>query len=724
MSYVKSNTIAALDLNTFLTTARNIYGVGTGNQGYGQTTVVQPSVASGTSINASAWANLRNMMGVMASHQGTPITTLVPINALQVSDPITAHETDAPSSDPYDIRITLAAILANRMTAAPGAMTLTAGVLTDTRSSTWSNNISSTYGATFAGEDAARHYFNTGGQLRIRLTQPASGVAQGEAWRSIFENVLGTMTISANGCSISGTGTSFVTSKGYYTLTATYQNIFYGATLGGGAYANNELKIEAKVAGVAALNGGNGDIINIRVTMVDTHGGGTDLIPAGTSVLFDAYCATELSNIALPAVVSIANLNASNENPVWLTSAGSLGNISVGQVISRQMVAIDPEGATLIFSRSGSLPPGLIMDAAGLISGTVSSIVSDTVYSFDILVGDGVGTPVSRTFSYAVDSNRPPVWTTPPGQIAEIAGGETVNFQLVATDADSDPITFSLVGSSLPVGLSLSSSGLISGTATIPYTDTISTFTVRISDGQDFLDRVFSYKVNSLPATTVEFTSNGNWTVPAGVNSVMFTWVIGGGGAGGTGSENGNGGGGGGGGSAGYYHYEAVACVPGDVFAFTIGIGGVDYHTTDIDPAATGTYVYKNGVQQFLAGPGGQGNDNFDSATTGGLGGSPNGINGADAPRGTNDYASSYGAAGAPGPLQGAIGGAGGGILGGAQFSGDSIGKMGVGYGSSGGGGGCKDRQAPYMYPGGAGRPGYVQFTYPNKGATGGTPAR
>lgn len=724
MAYVKSNTITALDLNTFLTTARSLYGTGTGTYGYGQTTVVQPSVATGTPVNSSAWVNLRTMMGVVASHQGTAITSLVPASVLEANDPITAHETDAPSSNPYDLRITMASLVTNRLACAAGNLTLTAALLTDTRSTTWSNNISSSYAATFPSEDATRHFFNSGSTIRLRLSQPTSGDAQGEVWRSIFENVLGTLTMTGQGCSISGTGTSFVTSKGYYTLTETYQNIFYGATLGGGAYASNELKIEAKVSGVVGLNEGNGAVISFRVSMVDTHSGGTDLIPIGTAVVFDVSRATDLSNIAQPTIVTINNLNASNENPIWLTASGSLGNQAVGDTISRQLVAVDPEGSALTFSRSGSLPPGLIMSESGLISGTITTIASNTTYNFDVLISDGVATPVSRSFSYYVLANRSPVWVTAAGQIAEIDGGDPVNFQLVATDADGDAIAFSLVGSSLPAGLSLSSTGLISGTATLPYEDTTSTFTVRISDGTAFADRTFSYKVNSLPATTVEFTANGTWTVPAGVNSVMFTWIVGGGGAGGTGSEVYNGGGGGGGGSGGFYHYQAVSCTPGDVFAFTIGQGGTDYYHTDVDPAATGTYVYKNSVQIFLAGPGGQGGDNVNTATTGGLGGSPAGINGQDAPQGLNDYASSYGAAGAPGPLQGAVGGAGGGILGGNQTTGDSAGKMGTGYGSGGGGGGSKDRTGTNEWAGGSGRAGYVQFIYPNKGATGGTPAR
>lgn len=724
MAYVKQNTISALDLNTFLNTARVIYGVGTGNHGYGQTTVNQPSVASGTPVTSSAWVNLRTMMGVVASHQGTPITNLVPASALEVNDPITAHEKDAPSSDPYDIRAVLASLVANRMNCSAGNLTLTAALLADTRSTSWANNITSSYAASFPSEDATRHFFNTGGSLRIRMAQPTSSNPQGEVWRSIFENVLGTLTMVAHGCSISGSGTSMVSSKGYYSLTETYQNIFFGTTLGGGAYANNELKIEAKVSGVVGLNEGNGAVINFRVTMVDNHVGGSDVIPAGTAVVFDVSRATDLAGIAQPVIVSVANLNASNENPIWLTASGSLGNLVVGDTISHQLVAIDPEGSTLRFSRSGSLPPGLIMSVSGLITGTVSAIDNDTTYTFDILISDDVTAPVSRTFSYFVLANRAPVWSTPAGQLGELAGGETVNFQLVATDVDGDPITFSLVGSSLPAGLNLSSSGLISGTATLPYEDTTSTFTVRISDGVAFVDRTFSYKVNSLAATTVEFASNGSWTVPAGVNSVMFTWIIGGGGAGGTGSELGDGGGGGGGGSGGYYRYQAVACAPGDVFSFTIGQGGTDYYYTDVDPAATGTYVFKNAVQIFLAGAGGQGGDNHNTATAGGLGGSPNGVNGQDAPKGINDYASSYGAPGAPGPLQGAVGGAGGGILGGNQITGNSAGKMGTGYGSGGGGGGSDDRSGTNTWAGGAGRAGYVQFIYPNKGATGGTPAR
>ncbi len=724
MAYVKSNTISGLDINTFLEGARLVYGVGYGDYGYGQTAIAQPPVATGSVVTAAAWVNLRNMIAVSATHQGTAAPNLATANSLKVGEVITAHETEAPSADPYDLRITLNNITNNRLAANVGNLTLSGGVLTDSRSTAWASNITSSYATSFTSEDAARHFFNSGGQLRMRITQPASGNAQGEVWRSIFDNVLGTLSMVAHWCAISGSGTNMVVSKGYYDLTTSYQTIFNGVGLGGGAYANNELKIEAKVSGVAGLNGGNGDIVNYRVTMVDTHSGSGDNIPAGTAVVFDVLRATYLSGIATPAIVTVVNLNASNENPIWLTAPGSLGNTYVGESLTRQLVAVDPEGSQLTYSRNGELPPGLTLSPGGLISGTVTSIPSDATFAFDVLVSDGIGSPVSRPFSFWVNSNRAPVWVTAAGQIGDIQGGETVNLQLVATDADGDAITFSLLSSSLPAGLNLSPSGLISGTTALPYTDTTTTFTVRISDGDDYADRTFSYHIRSMPAQTLEFATNGNWTVPAGVNSVMFTWIIGGGGAGGTGNEVGDGGGGGGGGSGGAIHYQECSVTPGDVFQFTIGQGGTDFYWTDSDPDATPTVVYLNGTAILAAGPGGQGADNANTASPGGTGGTPNGLAGATAPKGYDDYTSSYGAAGAPGPLQGATGGAGGGILGGNQTSGNSVGKPGTGYGSGGGGGGCKDRTAPRQYPGGAGQPGYVQFIYPNKGATGGTPAR
>ena len=89
-----------------------------------------------------------------------------------------------------------------------------------------------------------------------------------------------------------------------------------------------------------------------------------------------------------------------NESPVWGTTAGSLGNIVTGDLVSVQLLSTDDESNSLTYTlSSGTLPTGLTLSSSGLISGTVSGTTSQT-YNFTITVSDSVNTAVSRSFSF------------------------------------------------------------------------------------------------------------------------------------------------------------------------------------------------------------------------------------------------------------------------------------------------------------------------------------
>lgn len=92
-----------------------------------------------------------------------------------------------------------------------------------------------------------------------------------------------------------------------------------------------------------------------------------------------------------------------NDNPVWGTTAGSLGSYELGSV-SIQLSVTDDESNSLTYALvSGTLPTGLSLSSSGLISGTLSS--NPGTYSFTVSVSDGINTPQSRAFSIAVPTS-------------------------------------------------------------------------------------------------------------------------------------------------------------------------------------------------------------------------------------------------------------------------------------------------------------------------------
>ena len=89
-----------------------------------------------------------------------------------------------------------------------------------------------------------------------------------------------------------------------------------------------------------------------------------------------------------------------------------------------------------------------------------------------------------------------PVWTTTAGKIASIEEQASFSLQLEANDlGDSTAIVYSLIAGSLPSGISLTSTGLLTGTPAEVAKRTLYTFVVRATAGSAITDRTFTLDV-------------------------------------------------------------------------------------------------------------------------------------------------------------------------------------------------------------------------------------
>lgn len=118
--------------------------------------------------------------------------------------------------------------------------------------------------------------------------------------------------------------------------------------------------------------------------------------------------------------------------------------------------------------------------------------------------------------------NNTPVWITSAGSLGTFA--EQVNATIYALSASDDStVTYALAsGSSLPTGVTLSSSGVISGTLPDISSNTTYTFTVNVSDGLNpAVPRTFNFVSNAAPVWVTStgslgtYNSNSSITVPA-----------------------------------------------------------------------------------------------------------------------------------------------------------------------------------------------------------------
>ena len=251
-----------------------VWSTGGTTAGYGQTALA--TVAAGDSILASSWANLVNRTANAATHQGTTITG------------VTAPSTGGVITYLSAIPTNLTTIYSSRLNAATQGSTTSNAVTT---ASTWSSVATFTQTVTFANGDAARYFFNSGGQLAITCSSPG-GTGIDLLLNNLASNV-GTVVLSAmnsgtaniggtsyNGVTrIGGGGNSptIGTNSGYYALTTSNANIYYQtASTGPSGYLSTNINIFAKSNGTQGGNGDAGSIITIYTVW--------DEIPNGLTV--------------------------------------------------------------------------------------------------------------------------------------------------------------------------------------------------------------------------------------------------------------------------------------------------------------------------------------------------------------------------------------------------------------------------------------------------------
>jgi hypothetical protein len=299
MSYTQFGLIEATDYNnlvgppneTAASKLNTIWATGAGSWGYGQSAVAQ--VAVGGTVAASNWATLVNTQSAIGAHQGTSLTPITAPSASQLVTALTALPTN------------LTSINNNRLNAASQGGT---DALSVTRPTSWSSVITFTHIVQFANGDAARHFFNAGGQLAITASHPAGSGIDGVV--SNMASNVGTIVISSpNGSTISIAGTSYQgvtkiggggvstipnSGLGYYALTGSPANVFTQSAEAG-SYVNSFIRILLSVSGNTA-NSAPGSTITVSTVWDEVPDG--SVVSAGSTTTLTAR---------IPSTTYIAN---------------------------------------------------------------------------------------------------------------------------------------------------------------------------------------------------------------------------------------------------------------------------------------------------------------------------------------------------------------------------------------------------------------------------------
>ena len=270
MSYAQFGLISATDFNTLVggnpTTTSNtlntVWAIGGTTAGYGQTAVSQTSVGS-TVVATGQWNSLVTSTASAAAHSGSSITSVTAPTAGGTVTYLSAIPTN------------LATIYSNRRNAASVGSTSTS---TATRGTSWQNSLTFTHTVTFASGDAARYFFNAGGQIKMTASHPG-----GSGINLLFSDLAsntgtvvqsapnsGTVTIAGtayNGITKVGGGGNAPTvaaDEGYFGMATGNATVFTQlASTGPASYLSSFIRYIAKSNGTQGSNGDTGSVITI-----------------------------------------------------------------------------------------------------------------------------------------------------------------------------------------------------------------------------------------------------------------------------------------------------------------------------------------------------------------------------------------------------------------------------------------------------------------------------
>ena len=332
----QGTSILALDYNNIQTKIANVLGVGASTTGYGQTVSSSQVPNTRTVISAAQWSALRNDLLAARTHQtganesgnltdpaptvsftGTLVNSLLTVTSVTSgtmaigqrlsgtgvpsSTTITGLGTGSGGAGTYTVNTTtanistptaLTGVLPVKITEADRsaynayADTITTFKLVtpptgqatletysnSSRTTSWNNTVTHTVVLTFPSYNAARYFFNTGGNIQFTASMtPDVSNLKNNSWQTMLTN-MGTVTMNYNSTTVSGTG-SAAAGIGFYQLTTAQQLIFQKLTETT-MYSPNQYDIYANVDATGA-------VITFNIQFSDLSTGSTESTQGG-----------------------------------------------------------------------------------------------------------------------------------------------------------------------------------------------------------------------------------------------------------------------------------------------------------------------------------------------------------------------------------------------------------------------------------------------------------
>jgi hypothetical protein len=276
MSYASGGLIAASDYNGFVGTSpsstanqiNTIWAVGNGQYGYGQT-ALSPVSQSGL-VTATQWATAVNTLNSIYNHQtgsGTGISAPTSGSLAKYLSTFSSSINTAYSS---------------HLTAYTQGSTTTGTVYSPTATATNGATYNATVATrtvTFSSGDAARYFFNAGGQVNLVVTGVANNDSTARSTDAVttiatYFGGMSAFKATSNG-QRTGTGGTLAGggyTSGYYSLTTSPQTIAQ-ITSTSSTYTSDVFTLAVKSNGAQGSNADKGSVLTFTLAYASTHSG-------------------------------------------------------------------------------------------------------------------------------------------------------------------------------------------------------------------------------------------------------------------------------------------------------------------------------------------------------------------------------------------------------------------------------------------------------------------
>lgn len=227
-----------------------VMGVGSGDSGYGQT-LQSSTVSVNEIITAQAFNNLLQDILRARVHQ----TGAIPpqFQSVNIGDEI-ADSLFVTAGNVISLAET------DRFLLHPSQSTEALGI-NSVRNSPWNGILRHEVRINFGSANAARHFFNAGGEIRLSANIVGGTGAKTNTWRNKLSS-MGTIKMNYNETTATGVGTQ--SNIGFYNLTSSYQQIFEvtGSEISSSVYSTNNYVVEARKTS---------STVDIRAVFEDDH---------------------------------------------------------------------------------------------------------------------------------------------------------------------------------------------------------------------------------------------------------------------------------------------------------------------------------------------------------------------------------------------------------------------------------------------------------------------